>query len=86
MAEATSPTLVLASNSIARVRRLPCTERFGITTDQEKVTRLVLLVLAVELLGRALILDYTRALDLLYLAGAFSSLARPSISAGPPVP
>lgn len=36
---------------------------------KEKVARLVLLVLAIEFFGRALNLDYTRALDLLYLAG-----------------
>ena len=36
---------------------------------KEKVARLVLPVLAIESFGRALNLDYARALDLLYLAG-----------------
>ncbi len=36
---------------------------------KDKVARLVLLVLVIEFFGRALNLDYARALDLLYLAG-----------------
>jgi uncharacterized membrane protein YqhA len=61
---------------------------------KEKVARLVLLVLAIEFFGRALNLEYARALDLLYLAGGILLLSaplhlsglRPTPNPAPPTP
>lgn len=61
---------------------------------KEKVARLVLLVLAIEFFGRALNLEYARALDLLYLAGGILLVSaalhlsglRPTPNPAPPTP
>ncbi len=61
---------------------------------EDKVARLVLLVLVIEFFGRALNLDYARALDLLYLAGGillvsaalYLSGLRPTPKPAPPAP
>jgi hypothetical protein len=61
---------------------------------EEKVARVVLQALAIEFFGRALNLEYARALDLLYLAGGillvsaalYLSGLRPTPNPAPPTP